>query len=70
MPNTNEWIKCTDRLPEKSGLYHVKKLVIDCDFDVHPGIALARYEKGNGWRSLFEVIEWQPLPTDRGEKDG
>lgn len=65
---SDNWIKCSDHLPDKSGLYRVKKIVIDWDFTASPGTALARYEKDYGWRSLFEVIEWQPLQTDGGEE--
>ena len=59
LPSAQQWIPCSERLPEKNGEYLVtrwtgylqKGLVID----------IAKYYEGE-WKKAFPVDAWMPLP--------
>lgn len=63
MPSAQQWIPCSEKLPEKSGLY-----LVTTPFDrlepVH-----SRYFNERGEYSFWsghpmnEVVAWMPLPT-------
>lgn len=57
----NEWIPCSERLPEADGNYLIsgvwgsgKEVVSDCDFSVNDGYFRTVWN--------FDVLAWQPLP--------
>jgi hypothetical protein len=58
----SEWIRVSERLPEKDGRYEVvtscgaDKERVDCEyFYAHPDLKI--------WSGHFEVIAWRELPT-------
>jgi len=51
------WIKCSDRLPNRDGIYLV---VTDGRYnDVYD---IARYDSIEGWHKASEIICWMPIP--------
>lgn len=74
----SEWIKCKDRLPEKSGKY----LTVDMDWEFPFMQTLDYSEKWRGWNCIdstddeneariheMHVTHWMPLP-DAPEVEG
>jgi len=68
-PAGNEWIPCSDRLPEKSGLY-----LVTTPFDSMAPVC-SRYFNKRGEQSFWsghpmnEVVAWQPMPEPwKGEE--
>jgi hypothetical protein len=51
----SEWIKCSDRMPDKSGSYLTWG---GYDWSIN------YYDKNIlGWRCLFTTTHWMPLPA-------
>ena len=67
LPSAQQWIPCSERLPEESGDYlitvahHSGELLVEVDqFD---------NENGSWWHYMDDVIAWMPLPESyKGEK--
>lgn len=56
----NDWIPCSERLPEKSDYYHVTVRTITGDRQIKELF----YQLDLGWSKIdgIEVIAWMPLP--------
>lgn len=54
VPTVPQWIPCSERLPEKTGMYITTTMYgeVYCD-----------YWQDDNFRRCEEVIAWQPLPT-------
>ena len=71
--SNNGWISCSERIPEKNGLYLVTQKHYSFPGYKLMGIEtdVVRFSHGGWNRSRFyEVIAWQPLPkpyTSKGE---
>lgn len=67
LPSAQQWIPCSERLPEKSGDYlvtvahHSGELLVEVDqFD---------NENGSWWHYMDDVIAWMPTPEPyKGEE--
>lgn len=57
MSKQEDWIPCSERLPEKDGYYQV---TIDLNCDIEKFIAVSQFQKGE-WEAIG-VIAWMPLP--------
>ena len=66
MENGSGWIKCDDRLPDKTGTYLTTSRIyfvpdhVD-EPDNYIGVEMTRFSEKFGW-SGEEVFSWQPLP--------
>lgn len=57
--NAQQWIPCSERLPEDSGWYIVTK---ELDYDT-TFVGLEWYDSTNGWKyDNAKCIAWMPLP--------
>ena len=64
--NSQGWISCSERLPEKNGMYLVTQKRYSLDNRRMIGIETdyVQFSCGEWCRARFlEVIAWQPLPT-------
>lgn len=64
--NSQGWISCSERLPEKNGMYLVTQKRYSLDTRRMIGIETdyVQFSCGEWCRARFlEVIAWQPLPT-------
>lgn len=60
------WIPCSERLPEKNGMYLVtqKRYSLDTRRMIEIETDYVQFSCGEWCRARFlEVIAWQPLPT-------
>lgn len=64
-PTVNQWIPCSERLPETCGKYLVTRKWKDNSGEEHITVIISWYKKydviGLDW-SDFDVIAWQRLP--------
>ena len=51
------WIKCSDRLPNKDGIY-----LVVTDGRHNDVYDIARYDSIDGWHKASEIIYWVPIP--------
>jgi hypothetical protein len=59
----NNWIKCSERLPDRADLYLVWRESSDIGW-IMPGynITTREYEGNGKWQSCANVTHWQPRP--------
>lgn len=67
LPSVQQWIPCSERLPEDSGWYIVTK---ELDYDT-TFVGLEWYDSANGWKyDNAKCIAWMPLPEPyKGEQE-
>ena len=59
VPTVNQWIKCSDRLPQEAGEYLIAVEMMDGSYEADMDIF-----NGKKWRyaKRRDVIAWMPLP--------
>ena len=68
-PSAQQWIPCSERLPDAGEYYFVTVQYYGWDCTECRTIDIAKYEL-DGWRSCHNVLAWCPLPEPwKGEKE-
>ena len=75
-PTINQWISCSEKLPQKSGNYIVTERRYSVDDRKHEGKYQTIVEEvrftGEKWEraKFFDIIAWMPLPEPwKGEEE-
>ena len=61
----SEWVKCSDRLPDKDGKYLVCGDIHLWDIEkyrINERIVIARFTERKEWLTSLSVKYWKPLP--------